>query len=85
MRKQKHLWHYIPLLGILIFGVISFSIFSYDKSFQAFVAVVMGIFYVLWGVIHHYAHKDLSLMVVVEYVLVSSLGLIIIFSLLFNA
>lgn len=83
-RLIKHLPHYIPLIGILIMGVVAFSFFSYDAYFQGAVAVSMAVSYVVWGIIHHYIHKDLYAPVVIEYILVASLGLIIILSLIFN-
>ena len=78
----KHLPHYIPLLGLFGFVVLTFVLFSYDILLLGIVVVSASIFYVLWGIIHHYIHKDLYVSVVVEYILVASLGLIIIFSLL---
>lgn len=82
---SRHFLHFIPLLVIFFIGIITFGTHSYDKSFQGVVAVVMGVSYVLWGIVHHLIHKDLDVMVVIEYVLVASLGLFIIFSLLFGA
>ena len=84
-KTAKHLLHYLPLIGVLLAGSFAFWFFSYNRAFQIVIAVVMAVSYVLWGVIHHMLHKDLHLSTVVEYVVIASLGLIIIFSVIFRA
>ena len=78
----KHLPHYLTLFGILLAGFAGFLLFSFDRGFQAIVAVSLAVAYVAWGIVHHAIHKDLYLSVVLEYVAVASLGLVIIFSLI---
>jgi hypothetical protein len=80
----RHLPHYLPLLGLLLAGFLGLVLFSYDQSFQIIVAIAVAVFYVVWGVIHHLIHKDLYLAVVIEYLVVASLGLVIVFSLIFR-
>lgn len=79
---KKHLSHYIPLFAILGAGFLSFIIFSYDRALQAGVALVISLYYILWGILHHAIHKDLYFSVVLEYIAVSLLGLTIILSLI---
>ena len=79
---SKHLPHYMPLLALFGFVIFAFILFSYDTLLLGIVSVSSAVFYVLWGIVHHYLHKDLYISVVIEYILVASLGLIIIFSLL---
>jgi hypothetical protein len=83
-RIAKHLPHYLSLLGIFIFGFLAFLLFSYDQAFQMAVIIAVAAAYVAWGIIYHYIHKDLYFVVVIEYVAVALLGLIIVFSLVFN-
>ena len=78
----KDLAHYLPLIALFMFVLFAFVFFSYDTLLLGVVSVSAAVFYVLWGIIHHYIHKDLYASVVVEYILVASLGLVIIFSLL---
>jgi len=80
----KHLPHYLSLLGILGAGVAGFWLFSYDRLFQIAVAIAVAVSYVIWGIVHHSIHDDLDIAVVVEYVLIASLGLVIVFSLILN-
>jgi len=86
MKKiAKHIPHYFILLGIFSFGVIGFLIFSYDKAFQLSVATALAISYFAWGVIHHMIHKDLHISVVIEYAMISILGLTVVISVIFGS
>ena len=84
-RITKHLSHYVPLIAIILAGVFGFLIFSYDQAFQIMILIAVCISYVLWGVIHHKIHDDLSLFVIIEYLVIATLGLVIVLSLLFRA
>ena len=81
----RHLPHYLSLIGIFVAGTLGFALFSYDRVFQAIIAISLAVSYVTWGIIHHQIHKDLYLAVVIEYLVVASLGLIIILSLIFRS
>lgn len=78
----RHLPHYLLLFGILLAGFAGLILFSYDKKFQIFIAAATAVTYIVWGIIHHYLHRDLHLEVFIEYVVVSALGLVILFSLI---
>jgi hypothetical protein len=78
----KDLSHYMVLFGILLAGFAGLILFSYDKNFQVAVALALSLSYVSWGVIHHHLHRDLHPETFVEYLVVSALGFIIIFSLI---
>lgn len=82
---KTHILHYLTLFAILLAGLVGFYLFSYDRLFQAAVGVAIAVSYVAWGIIHHIIHEDLYPAVVIEYILVASLGLVIVFSLIFNA
>ena len=81
----RHLPHYLALLGVLLLGALAFYLFSYDRSFQVGVIIAKAIAYVAWGTVHHHIHRDLHLSVFIEYLAVASLGLVIVFSLVFRA
>ncbi len=84
-KASRHIQHYLPLLGILLAGAFGVYYFSYDRAFQAAITSAVAAGYVVWGVIHHYLHRDLHLSVIIEYIVVATLGLVIVFSLLFTA
>ena len=81
----KQIPHYSPLLGILAAGAVGFALFSYDRIFQVAISIAIAISYVIWGIIHHLLHKDLYWEVIIEYLIIASLGLVIMFSLIFRA
>ena len=82
---SKHLSHYLSLAGILLVGGYGLIFFFWDMPLQIAIAVGVAGAYVTWGVVHHYLHRDLHISVVVEYILISTLGLLIILSLLGRA
>ena len=84
-RIVKHIPYYTPLIGIFLAGALGFVFFSYDRVFQVAISIAVAVSYVVWGVVHHLIHKDLYWEVVVEYLVVASLGLVILFSLIFRA
>ena len=73
----KHLPHYLPLIGILLMGILGYTYFSYDRAFQNVVALSLAASYITWGIVHHKLHNDLYLEVVVEYIIISILGLVV--------
>ena len=82
---RENLIHFLVLLVILDLVVAAFFLFSFNKTYQAAVVVVMGILYVLWGIAHHYLSGDLHLKVILEYILIALLSNLVILSLLFRA
>ncbi len=80
-RFAKHLPHFLSLIGILFAGFAGLVLFSYDKYFQLSIAVATAAGYLAWGIIHHILHKDFNFKVFLEYLAVSALGLVIMFSL----
>lgn len=77
--------HYLPLVGIFGAGALAFWLFSYDRQFQIGVVAAVAVSHVVWGMVHHYLMKDLSMEVVMEYVAVSLLGISVILSIIFWA
>ncbi len=82
-KSLKHLSHYFSLITIFAAGIIGFYAFLYDRSFQLSVLIALALSYISWGIIHHTIHKDICLAIVMEYVVVSILGLVLILTLLF--
>lgn len=73
--KEKHIGYYASLILIIILGFFLVTAVSYNKNLQMLVVVVTSFFYVLWGIIHHSIHHDLTAKIVIEYVLMGSFGL----------
>ena len=79
---KKHLGYYISLIAILSLGLILILISGPNAKTQAIVAFVTVFFYVLWGIVHHRINHELTLRIVIEYVLIGALGLSVLFFML---
>ncbi|CAN5318636.1 hypothetical protein BH10PAT1_BH10PAT1_4050 [soil metagenome] len=82
---KKHLSHYFSLFGILIASVIGFVIFGYDKNFQFAIIAAASAGYFCWGIVHHYIHRDLNLQVLIEYLMIATVGFVIGVSVIYRA
>ncbi|MCL5438416.1 MAG: hypothetical protein M1268_00320 [Patescibacteria group bacterium] len=82
---KKHLGYYISLISLLLLGIFAVSQVSYDKRFQMAVIIITTFFYVIWGILHHKLHHNLNTKIVIEYILIGSLGLTIILFILKGA
>lgn len=80
---KKHIHHYFPLIGILIASYLGFYYYPTDLFFRVGISVALAVSYVVWGIIHHTIHGDISLSVVLEYIVVAIIGLILIMTLLY--
>lgn len=79
---NEHVAYYISLIAIFALGV--FLIFSAapNKQLQMLIFVILAFFYVIWGVLHHIINHELTSKIVVEYILIATLGVAIMFFLL---
>jgi hypothetical protein len=78
-KLKTHLGYYLSLLAILLLGLLLILFTSPNLKLQSFVILTTAFFYILWGVLHHLINHELSLRIVIEYVLIGVLGLSIIF------
>lgn len=81
-RLYNHSGYYVFLIIILILGFLLAYTSASSRNFQIGVVIVTTFFYVLWGIMHHLLNHDLNVKIVIEYILVGTLGLTIIFFLL---
>ncbi len=79
---SHHLFHYIVLTLILIGGLSAFFSFRNYPVIQLLIGIVMALSYVLWGIIHHYVDRDLSIKIVIEFVTIAVFVIIILWNVL---
>jgi len=80
--KLLPLVHYFVLLIIVSLGI--FYYFLFIDRLNKFLAIfTTSLFYLAWGVIHHWLNEDFHLKVFFEYFLVALLINLVIFFLLF--
>jgi intracellular septation protein A len=79
---NEHVAYYISLIAIFGLGLFLISSATPNKQLQMLIFVIMAFFYVIWGVLHHLINHELSSKIVVEYILIGTLGVAIMFFLL---
>ena len=79
---KKHLGYYISLIAILVLGLILILLTSPNIKTQVIMVFLTVFFYVLWGILHHLINHELTLRIVIEYVLIGALGMSILFFML---
>lgn len=75
---EKHTGYYFLLIIILALGTFLSLQTSGDRQLQMLIMVMTVFFYVLWGILHHLLEHDLSIKIVIEYVLIGSLAMSIV-------
>ena len=76
---KKHIAYYISLLIILLSGLVLIILTSPNLRLQTTIALLTICFYVLWGTIHQLINHELTIRIMVEYILIGLLGASIIF------
>jgi len=68
-----HSDYLILALGLSLGGA-GYLFLSHQPSLQVGVILLTGIFYIIWGAIHHAREQDWHLRVILEYVLIAGLA-----------
>ena len=76
---KKNYLYYMLLFGILSSGFILFLSFASSPQMQMTIVMLTSFFYVGFALFHHYLNNDLSVKVVIEYVLIAALGISIVY------
>lgn len=79
---KKHLGYYISLLLIFILGLFLIFLANPNTQLQSIIVLLTIFFYVLWGCLHHLINHELSMKIMIEYVLIGALGASILFFML---
>lgn len=79
---KKHLGYYLSLITILVLGLVLVLLASPNIDLQVIITLLTVFFYILWGLFHHLTNHELTVKIVIEYVLVGVLGVSILFFLL---
>jgi len=58
----------------MLASVIGFAIFEYDNALKMALVISAGFSYFVWGIVHHYIHKDISVDIIFEYLFVCLFG-----------
>jgi hypothetical protein len=81
-KLKKHVGYYVSLIAILSFGLVLIFSTRSNIVMQSFAILLTVTFYIFWGLLHHLINHELSLRIVVEYILIGALGISILFFML---
>lgn len=73
----KHVLYYAVFIGCEFMGLLLLLFTAGEKNLQLLVVLSMTLFYIFWTIMHQYIHHHLMFKIVVEYVLIGSLGLVL--------
>jgi len=79
---RNHLAYYISLIIMLSLGLVLIFLTRPNIVIQGLAILLTVFFYVLWGILHHFINHQLTLRIVVEYILIGALGISILFFML---
>lgn len=79
---KKHLGYYISLSTILLLGLVLTFLATPNIQLQIIIILLTIFFYMVWGILHHLINHELTGKIMVEYVLIGTLGISILFFLL---
>ncbi len=73
----KHKAYYLSLSVIFIMGLALMLVAKHNPQLRMMAILMMAFFYVLWGIVHHILDHDMSVRIVIEYVLLGALGIVL--------
>lgn len=87
MKHKNSFFHsaYLVLVLGLGFGGIAYFLTMGQAVIQAGVVIATGLFYILWGAVHHAREGDFHLKVILEYTLIAALAVTLLLTLIFRA
>lgn len=74
---KKHITYYTLLFVLLSISMVFVLQNTSDKRIQMTALVLTGFIYTIAGILHHIAEHNLTTKIMVEYVLMGSLGILI--------
>lgn len=82
---MKYLKHYLILAAILSLGFGLFWIFNYNRTAQIWITLILGVVYVIWGIVHHGLRHEFHWQIIWEYLIVATLVSLVVTFLLIRA
>lgn len=80
--KQKP-FEYLSLATVFLFGLLIYFFADISDHTQRLVVYSMAASYFFWSINHHYRRGDLSISIVVEYLVMALLGIVLLTASLF--
>ncbi len=74
-KSLRHISHYAVLLCLMVAGLIALTLTGKSTPLHTLILIVIAVAYFFWGVIHSMLERQLHSEIVMEYLLMSLLGL----------
>ncbi|MFH1749795.1 MAG: hypothetical protein ABH837_02815 [bacterium] len=78
--KHHYIIDRIILIFLIVFGLILFWYFRYDRIIQLTIVAILLAIYLIWGIIHHLRTKTLTNAIILEYFAVVLIVVVLILS-----
>jgi hypothetical protein len=79
-----HTDYFFLAIGLSL-GAAAYFCFLSQPMIQAGFVIATGLFYILWGIIHHVREGDFHIKVILEYILIAVLAMALLLTLIFRA
>lgn len=76
---KSHKVYYLLLAGMQVMGFILVLFAKGNKQLELAYIIISTFFYLIWALVHHYIHHDLHPKVVLEYSVMSALGIAVMY------
>lgn len=73
----RHLSHYLIIFFIFLIVFLSRLLLGFNQNLLMEIFYLATLFYVGWGIMHHFLEHDFSLKVVIEYILIGAVALLL--------
>jgi len=77
--RNIDLEYYVSLIFILSLGLFFIILAAQNKNLQLILVLLTTLFYILFGIAHHLINHDLSIRVMIQYIIIGALGITVIF------
>ena len=77
--RNIDLEYYISLIFILSLGLFFIILAAPNKNLQLILVFLTTFFYIFFGIVHHLINHDLSIRVMIQYIIIGALGVTVIF------
>lgn len=82
---MKHVFYYLFLFIVLMLSAVAIFLTPGDGKTHMAITIFAACFYVVWAILHHMMHHDLTGKVVIEYVLIAMVGISLVYFVLSTA
>jgi hypothetical protein len=82
--SKPHTEDYAVLGVFLALGFLGIVVFQTQAMIQLYISLGLVVLYVIWGILHHAFRKDLTLFIVLEYLLVAGFAGIALVAMILN-